>query len=847
MKIYLKCDFLNQWMGVIKARINEGINQVTMINLELVTKEELPQDGLEKLIGKPITVFVEDTIAGKHHKSRWDCVIFELIDVASGKNDNGNFFYTMVIRPSLWKLNYFSHSRSYTEKSRIEVIDELLEEHGFILDQSYTKGYRNEAVYPQFHQILQTGTSDLTFFHNTLANAGISYYFATDNDAENAECLRLVDDNAFFVKHKETIPIISTHGWTPDKDQRHIEAITRLTRAIPGTVSSTAFMGDGSTRSRTNAESQDKSGVDGQIQVFVPEGGKDIEGAARTAGKILSEGFTASRVVHKGVANHIRIRPGNRIPLKSYDTAREYELLVVNVQHSFYQSVNAALSDSGSGSCAYKNYFVAVEPYSNVRPSVSTHSTDVDIELSLEEVLDLDIEGKLSINPKFQFKPNFNFNPSLDVEVNVKAIGFLLAAIANIQAQIIALRAKINALGPGSARGGGGLVAAVVEENAYVSSGKELVCKVSSEEFLNPITAKIAVTWHTTSGGTHFLPRKGNHVWIMRINRSHGNDWVVVGYRPSATVNVANDPAKTTTIKALKEEGPPAFESSTGSIIADAPFTVSNFHRLGIMGEGNASEMFVSDDKGDVVTRANNNIYLQAAKEHHMASEKHLHMVSGEVWQEFGSVNRIVLGNKLEFVDAKNELTVGGEQKISVGEDQTLHVLGKQDVTIDKGQKTTVTTGDCEINVPAGSFKTNVKSDAVWQIAGDSKFQLSGKKDLITIGKWTALQASAENGVTVGEKVGVWVGAKAEAEIAAYEKISLAGGLEQSFGRKYGINAVGGTVTNVGPAEEKDKTAKKENIALIKEVATKISKEQAKMAKIDIQVNMVSVRMYMFK
>ena len=793
MKIYLECKAFEEHLGIIKARINEGVNKVTMINLDLASRYEIYPKDFDNLIGKPVTVFIEDTIDRQFQKTRLDGLVFELIDVTNGKGDNGVFYYTMAIRPQLWSLNYFAHSRSYPDKSRIQVIDELLQEHNFAKNEGYTTRYVNENIYPTFNQILQTGTSDLSFFKNTLANAGINFYFASDDDAEKPEQLHLVDDYAFFPNYEETVPIVSSGGMM--QNSRRVETITKLARAIPGEVNTTSYMGDGSTNTGTSLDTQDHSGVNGKVQVFVPEGGKNIDGAARHAGKVVSEGYVANRVVYKGISDHMRIRPGKRIPFKDYNTAREYKLLMLDVQHYFDQSVLSAISEEHGGEVEYKNYFVAAEPNVNVRPQDS--QTDIDIDLSVDGQLNLDMEGKLSVNPKFTFSPKFSFNPTFKAEVNTHGIGVLMATVAALQAQILSLKSKIDSLESrecGTA-GGSGLISAEVVESAKVSAGNELTCKVVCEEFPEPIVALVSTSWHAPGGGSHFLPRKGNHVWIQKIRRANDNEWVVVGYRPTSKVAATNNPVRDTMVKALKTESAPTWETSTSSIIADDPCNVSNYNRLGFMGEGNVAELFVADgDSASIVARAQKNIYIQADKDVQMSSKKHLHIATDSSWQEYGELHRAVLGNKLEFIDGAHEMTILEEQNISVGGKQTIHVIEDQEVTVDNGQKITVTNGKREVNVLKGNLETTVTDGSLIEnVNGDETRRVTGKKELLIgadllntiIGDCTYVKASTERGLTISDKELVNIAAELSLNLGASQKVNIGAISEQTYAARY--------------------------------------------------------------
>jgi len=547
MKVSIECSALEYHVGVVKAHVDEGINQITMIELELATRDHIPPEDLCGLIGQAITLSVEDTVNNQLNKVRWDGFIFEMIDISAGKDDNGIYYHTMVIRPKLWHLNYCSHSRSYPEMSRVVVIDELLKEHGFTQDTHYTRNYNKEEDYPVFNQLLQTGNSDLSFFRSLLVNAGINYYFACDEEAEKEEMLHLVDHAAFFPNYAEEIPVSSPAGF--QHQGRRVEQITRLVRAVPGEVNSVAYLADGDVRCRDHHIALTDAGTEGVINVFVPEGLSDSEKTAKQACQVVSDGFTASRIIHQGLADHLKMRPGKRISIRDDNTASSYNILVIKARHTFEQTVQAALADSGSGAPTYKNYFQATEPMAPIRPHDTW--TNVDEQMTLDCSLDLDPAGKSSISPKFKYVPDIKFNPENDPATNTEGIKEIIAAVTMLQEQVRALRAHVQALEGSISANGSGLVCAEITKDAWVTKGKELVCMVKAEEFEDPIVVKASVAWHDRGGGALHLPRKGNHVWIQRIHRSKGNDWVIVGYRPSGKVPSSNNPAGNFTIEVL--------------------------------------------------------------------------------------------------------------------------------------------------------------------------------------------------------------------------------------------------------------------------------------------------------
>jgi uncharacterized protein involved in type VI secretion and phage assembly len=547
MKIYIECGELGPYMGVVHAHIDEGANQVTMIDLELASRETLSTSDMDNLIGKPITLFVEDLIDNQLQKVRWDGHIFEMIDVMNGLGHSDVYYYAMIVRPRLWLLNFTSNCRSFPNKSRPQVIDELLKAHGFSDGTHYKKSYFKESLYPTFDQLLQTGNTDLSFFKRLLANAGINYYFAAKESGDSPEMLQLIDSSALFPSVSGEIPVVGAEGMI--EDARRIETISRLNRAVPGKVKATAFLADGSTYPKTQSAKVDTAGTEGVIRLFTPEGLKDAEKTAKLVATIASEGFSASRVEHRGVADHVRVKPGNRITVKNLYNDASYQILVTHAQHRFTQSVAAALSDTGSGNPAYTNTFRAVEHLAPIRPTDSW--IDVDDIMDVDSALGVHPDGQVIRRTKFTHVTQTTFNPDADPIQNAEAIKELLSAVTMQQQQIKALKNRIADLEAAVSAGGAGIIAGEITKDAWMTDGYELVCMVKTEEFEEPVVVKTAVPWHDKGGGVLNLPRAGNHVWIERVHRSRGNEWVLLGYRPTATVSASNNPAKQLKVKKL--------------------------------------------------------------------------------------------------------------------------------------------------------------------------------------------------------------------------------------------------------------------------------------------------------
>ena len=128
------------FLGVFSGRIEEGVNQVSRIELLVVSAEALKASQLEDNVGQPATLKLSEPVGGSLQVSRFDGMIFECHQMNSFLVEKDLFAYRLVIRPAVWQLNIGADSRSFRNKSRIEVIDEILSAaHGKHYDTQYYK------------------------------------------------------------------------------------------------------------------------------------------------------------------------------------------------------------------------------------------------------------------------------------------------------------------------------------------------------------------------------------------------------------------------------------------------------------------------------------------------------------------------------------------------------------------------------------------------------------------------------------------------------------------------------------------------------------------------------------
>ena len=110
-------------LGIVEGYIQEGINQVSLIELILVSGVALSESECADYIGSNVTLGLGDVIDGTLLWSRFDGIIYELHVLDLVGVEEGAFKYQMIIRPKLWDLNFMVRARSFEKKSRIAVIE----------------------------------------------------------------------------------------------------------------------------------------------------------------------------------------------------------------------------------------------------------------------------------------------------------------------------------------------------------------------------------------------------------------------------------------------------------------------------------------------------------------------------------------------------------------------------------------------------------------------------------------------------------------------------------------------------------------------------------------------------
>lgn len=720
-------------LGVVSAYIEEGINQVTFVELLTVSDFEYDEEELEEMVGKTATLTLREPVDGSLQTSRFDGLIYEFHEPNPFQVSAGKFVYRLIIRPKVWKLSIGNNSRSFPEKTRIQVIQEVLEEYNLVKGHHFETDYYKETVYPLLSQILQCDISDWVFIRRLMAEAGINFYFGATKDGDAEEMFRLVDKSTFFPKaYRE--PIL----WNPSSQltgSRRIEAFETRVKAVPSSVAATAAFGDGLTRTFDAEESLPKG--KGSLFRYHCVGGQE-EQVAKQSAKIISEAFESQRVTYEGKSNHFMIRAGERISIERPMSGTKKNVLVTAVKHMLRQGADAAFGMEGT--LEYENSFAAVKSDVEVHPS------------PFLDVIDTR-SGSASAFSRGTSETDDNR---------------LFAAPTTWGGgqQLVLSMERLTA-----ATHGFGVMLGTVTADAKVSQGNEMTCKIENERFPDGLTIKVSAPWLVPGGGVTSLPRVGMQVYFMLVQgEGGGHEGVMLGYRPSGGVQGLN-PAKQTETPILKAGPKPELDKPAKPVVEKATMSPSNRQRNALSGEGGVAGMAVIDGADATMSlTANNTISLAAQGDTNISSKNHMHMAD-VANQQFGELTTGVSGDCTESIGGNHQFSLQGNQEMFVAGNITRTVSGNIEETV-SGNKTGTISGNLE-NTISGNGTETISGNKEITVSGNNTLTVSGNCDTSADSNITVIAASA---CDVGAGTDLTLNAGSNMEVGASANINISAG-----------------------------------------------------------------------
>lgn len=727
LELLLNNQPIDPKMGIYEGYIQEAINEVTLIELYTVSQNDYNEAALrDEFLNNNITVKLSGTVDGERHCSRYDGVVFKI-----EKKDNNQlgpqvFLYHLTIRPELWKLALSNNCASFSNKTAIEVIEEVLQANNFQKNIKYESAYINPQSYPTHPQILQNEISNLDFLQRLLQDAGVNFYFDcpiignSGRPKKDTERLRLVDSSAFFKSvYPHAIVVNPNAGLS---DQLHINRFDSTLRAVPGSLASASSFAPGSTQ--VHESSQTLHGdTNISFREFVPNGlDSDF---TRLSGRILKERFETNVETYNGQSNHFCLRAGQKFTISPHAVHSDKVIIVTSVRHMLSQPIQTALSQ-GTGYPFYTNEFEGTPQNAPIRPQTyktnacaRSTTTRNQVLSDLVKNINRTVIDKLGVDLELDVG-TYKYIDTSSVNTMLRTLDYLTQTLESCKSQ--------------------GVQLGTIIEDASSINKEEMTCKVKSAQNTT-ITCKVGTGWLVPKGGLTLLPRAGMQVYYTLLAGSTNNG-VMLAYRPSNDVSGQN-PNGSTSIHSLQAGGMPSYKKAPPAVVKDHQYKAGNRNFLALKGENGVAQIAVIDgDKASVTINADKNLHTHV-KENHTAfcNKDYLHGVAG---------------NFLEDIKGDKNTGIHGNHNRSIAQDQTLTVMGNQNQHIEKNKEITVN----------GHKTETIQKGRTLVIKGKSTTKVEQEWFEMTFGAGTKANFSALGNINIGGSIDYFGGVIASVRTA---------------------------------------------------------------------------------
>ncbi len=198
-------------------QVVERMNELFEIVIDALC--ENPDIDFEAVVGQPMTFTARKGVEGLDVRT-WTGICSHIEQVAA--EERGLSTYKLVLVPALWLLTQRRNHRMFQVQSEVDIARKLLGEWSISTEESLSGTYKKRKYRVQY------GESDFTFLCRMLEDAGISFYFKT----EDGETKLVLHDTPQLNTRRE-LPIAFRDHPT-DANREHVTAV-RIGRSIrPG-------------------------------------------------------------------------------------------------------------------------------------------------------------------------------------------------------------------------------------------------------------------------------------------------------------------------------------------------------------------------------------------------------------------------------------------------------------------------------------------------------------------------------------------------------------------------------------------------------------------------------------
>lgn len=163
-----------------RAIIREGLSKATETTIEFQSKNKAVK--LDQIVGRTMNVH----LMASGNKERFFSGLCVSVENLGFRDGYGH--YVAEVRPWFWLLTRAQDCRVFQEQSAVEIIKQVLSEHGFSdIDDRLSETYETRTYCVQYRE------TDFDFICRLMEEEGVYYYFDNKMDSNSVEKLTLCD------------------------------------------------------------------------------------------------------------------------------------------------------------------------------------------------------------------------------------------------------------------------------------------------------------------------------------------------------------------------------------------------------------------------------------------------------------------------------------------------------------------------------------------------------------------------------------------------------------------------------------------------------------------------------
>ena len=297
------------------------------------------------LLGKDMSIEIDLTSATLGAGQRY--LSGQITEFTYAGREGDFFSYEAVLRPWLWHASRRSDFKIFQFKKVPQIIKEVLDEYGFVIEDRLTGSYR------EWDYVVQYGETDLKFVSRLMEEEGVYYYFEHSLGAHKLVLADDIGSHQSLPDGRDNISFYSSEQIVNVLDQDYVDGWRFAENIASGKYAAKDYDFK-KPKAILDARQQHGAGhVEDHREIYDwPGGYTDLDDGENYA-RVRFEQQSSEREVARGEGVLRTIAPGYLFSLEKYPRAdQNQEYLIESARYQFEENVRRSDGGIGDGKAA---------------------------------------------------------------------------------------------------------------------------------------------------------------------------------------------------------------------------------------------------------------------------------------------------------------------------------------------------------------------------------------------------------------------------------------------------------------------------------------------------------------